>query len=230
MDLLVAEDLLLLLLDDTTGTTPSGANVDVALGGAMLVDLALAGAVEIPPKSGMFDSPRVTPLPGREPADPLLAGAYRSVQAKQMRPTDAVNRLGKQLRRYLAERLAARGILRRQEGRILGLLPRTTWPAADSSHEEQVRRTLYGVLVQGLTPDARTAGLIGLLHAIGYAHKVVPRESGQARTIKARAKQIAEGDPAAKAVKSAVDAAVAASSAAVMVAVSASAGGAAGGS
>ena len=86
----------------------------------------------------------------------------------------------------------------------------------DSAHEEGVRRRLSDALVRGLTPDQRTAALVALLHAVGRAHKVVPLEGLPARTVKARAKEIAEGAWAAKAVKDAIAAATAAITAAVV--------------
>jgi hypothetical protein len=82
-----------------------------------------------------------------------------------------------------------------------------------------VRALIQGPLVQGTSADARTSALISLLAAIGQAHKVVERGDVPAREIKARAKVIADGDWAAKAVKDAVAAAQAATAAA-MVAIS----------
>jgi hypothetical protein len=46
--MLLAEDLLLLLTDDDTGQlAASSAEVDVALGGALLIELALTGRVDV---------------------------------------------------------------------------------------------------------------------------------------------------------------------------------------
>ena len=98
---------------------------------------------------------------------------------------------------------------------MLGLFPRTTWPARDARHEESVRTLLQGALVQRLTPDARTTALVALLAAIDHAHQVVDRGDVPAREVKARAKEISEGAWAAKAVKDAVAAAQAAVTAAV---------------
>ncbi|NKY08650.1 GPP34 family phosphoprotein, partial [Cellulomonas hominis] len=58
--MLLAEDLLLLLLDDVRGSTPA-VPVDEALGGAVLAELALAGAVVVVPGGGWGRSARVVP-------------------------------------------------------------------------------------------------------------------------------------------------------------------------
>ena len=98
--------------------------------------------------------------------------------------------------------MAERGILERKESRLFGLLPRTRWPAVDRTHEQEVRRTLESVLVQYTTPDDRTGVLVAVLAAIDKAHKVVHGLSN--REVKKRAKEVADGDWAAKAVKDAI--------------------------
>ena len=95
---------------------------------------------------------------------------------------------------------------------MLGLFPRTRWPARDNSHEQSVRRALTVVLVDGARPDARTGALVALLHAVDRAHKTVPHEGLGSRQVRKRAKQVAEGQWAAKAVKDAIAATAAASS------------------
>jgi hypothetical protein len=206
---LIAEDLLLLVLDDEKGTLVT-AYPQVALGGAVLVELAMDGAVEIEEKASVWRTAKVHPVAGHEPDDPLLRAAYGVVAEKERGAQDLVERLGKDLKDRLAERLVERGILEREESRVLGLFPRTRWPAADSTHEEQVRRAIAAALVQGMTPDERTGALIALLHAIDKAHKVVDHQGVSTREIRKRAKTISEGEWAAKAVRDAISTSTAA--------------------
>jgi hypothetical protein len=110
----------------------------------------------------------------------------------------------------LTGRLVDQGILMRRTDRLLGIFPRKRWPMADGSHKEVVRRSLAAALVHGEEPDERTAALIALTAAVDRAHKVIDREGLSAREVKRRAKEIAEGDWAAKAVRDAVNAATAA--------------------
>jgi hypothetical protein len=216
METLIAEDLLLLLLDDAKGTMTTS-SPQTALGGAVLIELALTGAVEVEEKKGRWRSAKVQ-VTGPPPTDELLRAAYDVVAAKERSAQDLVDRLGKGTKERLAERLVARGLLERREDKVLGLFPRTRWPAADSTHEEAVRRGLTGVLVQGLTPDERTGALVALLGAIDKAHKVVDHEGLPSKEVRKRAKEIGEGAWAAKAVRDAI----AASTAAVTAAVAAS--------
>lgn len=213
---LLAEDLLLLVLDDRTGKVVSS-NLDTALGGAVLIELALADTIEVSKGEGLWARSKVRPIASSpRPSDPVLGNGLDLVAAKERSAQDLVVRLGKGVRRTLLERLQTRGVLRLEEDKVLGLFPRKRWPTVDSSHEDAVRRQISAALLEGATPDDRTAALIALLLAIDRAHRTVDLDGVSARTVKKRAKEIAEGDWAAKAVRDAVAAAQAAMMAAVM--------------
>ncbi len=217
MTTLIAEDLLLLLLDDDSGKLTHTTYLDVGIGGALLVELALGGTVEVMKGSGLWARAKVHPVVGPSPGDPMLVEAMALVSEKERTAQDLVGRLGKHRRDALLERLEGKGILQRHEDRVMGLFPRKRWPTVDSSHEADVRRQLGDALVRGARPEERTAALVALLSALGLAHKVVDREGLPAGEVKKRAKALADGDWAAKAVKDAVAAAQAAVTA-VMVA------------
>ena len=219
METLVAEDLLLLLLDDEKGTLAASGNAQPLFGGALLVELALDGHVEVAERTSRWSAARVRPVPGRPaPDDALLADALATVADRPRPAQDLVNRIGKGARERLQERLVDRGVLERRKGRILGLFPHTTWPAADVGHEREVRQRLQQVLVTGLDPDPRTAALVGLLAAVDQAHRQVDRGPLSAGQVRKRAKQVASGAWAADAVRDAVQAAQAAATAAVVAA------------
>jgi hypothetical protein len=216
MTTLIAEDLLLLLLDDEKGTATSS-YVDVALGGAVLLELALAEAVTVRERTSIWSGAKVVATPGAVVDDPVLAAGLATVAERERSASDLVNRLGKGVKAVLAERLAARGLLQRQDDKVLGLFPRTRWLAADTAHEVEVRRRLSAVLVQGVEPDARTGALVALLASVDKAPASVDHEGVPKRDVRRRAKEVAEGAWAADAVKDAI----AASTAAVMAGVTA---------
>lgn len=205
---LLAEDVLLLLLDDESGRlTLSGTGPDTVLGGSLLLELALADRVGVRKDGGLFRQERVVVLDPTPLGDELLDEALRTVAEKERSPQDLVSRLGKGLRARLLARLTARGLVRREADTVLGLFPRERWPAEDSRHEDEVRARLHAVLVTGLTADERTSALVALLSAVDQAHKVpVGLDSRQRREVRARAKQVAQGEWAATAVRKAVEA------------------------
>ena len=211
--MLLAEELLLLLTDDATGKlVVNKAHVDPALAGAQLIELSLMRRVDVDDRKRLVvldGSPT-----GEQPLDAALAVVRRRAGKK---PSAAIGELGKGLRQRLYDRLDARGIVRVEHDKVLGLFRTTTWPAVSVEHESVVRRALVGQLVHGLTPDPRTASLIALLHAVRSTHKVVtPLEHGLSkRELDKRAKQIAEGSWGSQAVRQAINAMTAAVAGAV---------------
>lgn len=221
---LIAEDLLLLLLDPESGKVAGSDSAEVALGGAVLAELAILGAVTVEERTSRWKAPKVR-VTGSAPDDRVLPDALEVVGEKERAAQDLVARLGKGLVKTLGDRMADRGILERRESRLFGMLPRTRWPAADSTHEAEVRRSLASVLVHCTTPDARTGALVAVLSAVDRAHKVVDHDGLSRREVKKRAKEVADGAWAATGVRDAIKA----TNAAVVAAVAAAAGVAAAG-
>lgn len=222
--MLIAEDLLLLLTDDSSGKhLVDGTTLDLGLAGAVLLELAMSGAVDITGPGEQVRPGRVVVRSETPIDDPLLDEAVQRTRAAGPRkPQELLPKLAKGLRPMLLARLTDRGILRAEDGWVLWIFPTQSWPAADSSHEAQVRAALYEVLVTGRPARDREAALVSLLHAIGSVAKVVG--GAPASELKQRAKAIAEGEFAGKAVREAIQAV----NTAVMVAVFAVSAGAAG--
>lgn len=185
--MLIAEELLLLALDDESGAGNSAyGSLDYGLAGAVLLDLSLAGCVDV--QDGKVAATGV-------PDDPLLADAGEAVRGSG-KPRDAkhwVQRLPKALkplRSRLAERLVEAGVLRKERSKLLGLFPRTRYPEADPATEEALRSRLTAALVDGAEPEPRTALLVSLLVPLDLVKAVVPKE--HRREAKRRAKEIAD--------------------------------------
>jgi hypothetical protein len=216
---LIAEEYLLLALHDESGKPRIGGDrLEPALGGALVVELALRERIGVtPPEAGWTKRGRVTITDLTPTDDPVLDAALHKLAANEGRKVKDLlsatamkkNRLGHGVRDRLLLRLAAAGMLVRTEGSVLGFIPRTTWPIGDRAPEDEVRRRLQSALVGGETPAERTVALIALLRVTGLLPKVVTTEDRKA--LRARAKQMTEGDWAAKAVKQAIDEAAAAS-------------------
>lgn len=204
---LMAEDLLLLLLDDESGRMTRAMFLEAGLGGALLVELALGGFIEVRARDRWWAKAVVRRAGHGEPEDPALGDALSRVEERERRAQDLVPWLGKGLREPLLERLASSGVLRRQDDKVLGLFPRPCWFVVDSARERELRRALGDVLLRGAEADPRTAGLVAVLSALDLAHGIVDREGASSREVRARAKQVAEGAWATQGVKDAVVAA-----------------------
>jgi hypothetical protein len=227
--MLIAEDLLLLLTDDETGKHLVGnPGLDLALAGANLLELAERGKVDVAGEGEPVRPGRIVVRDASPTGDAVLDEALRRAADLQgKKPTAVLQSLGKDLRKTLLSGLADLGVLRAEEGKVLGIFPTTRWRPVDSRHEAQVRELITSALVHGTTPNQRTASLIALLSSVDAAHKVVkPTAYGVTnKTIKNRAKEIREGAWAAGAVVKAIEAMQAAITASIIAASAAAASG-----
>ncbi|GAA0621045.1 GPP34 family phosphoprotein [Kribbella sandramycini] len=224
--MLIAEDLLLLLYDDDSGKPIAGSpGLDYALAGAVLIELTVLGKLDITAAGDGVKPGRLKVLDATPTGDPVLDERLAYVVDKPgKKPKDQIGRLSKKLRDQLLARLAERGILQADAGKVLGLFPVTRWPAKDARHEGEVRTALEAALRIGTTPDQRTGALIALLSALNVVPKVIT-DAVDKRQLRQRAKLIAESDWAADAVKKAVTEMQAAVTATIVVASTAGAAG-----
>lgn len=219
--MLLAEDLLLLLTDDVSGKTlVDTSKLDLALAGAVVLDLAERERVDVAGPGESVKEGRLAVRDMSATGDPVLDEALRKIADRGPRkPAAVLPQLAKGLREGLYHRLADRGIVRSEKGRTLGILPAHHWPAADSAHEDEVRRGLHDVLAVGRAPSEREVLLVSLLHAVDQVPKVVAGPGVDKREVRRRGKAIAEGEFAGAAVRKAIDAVNAAVTAAVAAAV-----------
>ncbi len=214
------EELLLLALDDRKGTSAVGGMQGLAVGGAVLAELVLLGAVRIGEDKKQF----VDAEPGAQVADPLLAECLALVVAakKRRRAVEWVQKFSglKDLNKRVARGLVSKGVLNEEQDRVLGLFPRTLFPARDGGPEQDlVRRLERAVLSDDPRVDERTLVVAVVANATGLLEKAVDKKQLKGR--KERLKQLADGQLAGSATLEAVKAAQAAAAVAVIVATTA---------
>lgn len=208
MDISLAEELLLIAYDDETGKANAGSTeLDCGLAGAVVLELALAGRLDVIDGKVVVVDASATGEPINDSVLQRIAGERRA-----RKPEWWVGKLHSKVRDGVLARLTERGVLRLEQHKVLGLFPVRRYPAADSARENAARTRLDMVVVKGVEPDTRTAALASLLDACGLAKRMFP-DIGR-RELKARMKQINEGQWAGAAVRKAIQsihAAVAAS-------------------
>jgi hypothetical protein len=166
-----------------------------------------------------MNGPRVTPSGEGPLPDPLLQSAYDSVAEKTRRVQPLLVAIGADMWRVVLDRLVDRGLLRREESRILRVFRSTKWPAADEEHEAQLRARIRRILEDGEAPDPRTAAIIGLLFASGAMPSLRPPLPWTSTTV-TRAQELQRGHWGSEAVGTAVTrtaAAIVAASTAVAI-------------
>jgi hypothetical protein len=209
--MLIAEEFLLLALDDVSGRSKvSIQTLEPALGGALLAELALLERVGVSPHTaGWRERGRITLTSAVPTDDPELdrvldeLSVRKGTRVKDLISPVSTRRITKGVLNRLLTRLAAEGVLTADRGTLLGVIPTTRWHPSDPEPEEELRGRLQSALVGGAVPTGRTVALIGLLEATSLLPKVVLADN--VRALRRRAKELAEGDWAADAVRDAIE-------------------------
>lgn len=222
----LTEDLLLVLQDDAGRSRVGSTYRHLVLAGGVLAELVLDGALrgDVEGDSngdgdgdgdgeprGHGERPGRLVATGRPPSAAVL-GPFVDLVAG-LRPQRAVERLTGRamsggpvagLRTALLGGLRDRGALVATTHRVLGLFPTTRWvPAPGDGLREEVTARVRGALTGTADPEPRTAALVSLLLAAQALPRVVPDlDRGEVRR---RAREVADGDWAGAAVRSAIE-------------------------
>jgi hypothetical protein len=214
----LAEDLLLLALDDESGATPLSREQTLGFGlaGGVLLELLLAGRLDAAGRNLAVADAAPT-------GDAVLDDALRKI-ADARRPRDTqhwVNAIaGDHLRERVLDQLVAQGIVRREEHKILWVFPANRYPTQDPAPERGVREQVRAAVLGGATPEPRVAALIALARACKLDDALFTRDERKAA--RRRLDEIARGEAVGQAVSRAVEAAQAAVMAATTAAIVAS--------
>jgi hypothetical protein len=196
----LAEDLFLLVCHDATGRARiSTINLDLGLGGALLLDLVLRGRL-------VLVDDRVAVVDRTGVGDPLLDAALHKVaaDARSHDPDHWVRRLAKGTRAAVQGRLVAAGVLLVDDHKVLGVIPVHHTHQIDGRIEHELVRRLHDAVVLGHPASPETAAVVSLALAVGLEQHLFPRSDR--RAIRRRMQQIADGEPVGAAVKHTIDA------------------------
>ncbi|WP_141577792.1 GPP34 family phosphoprotein [Actinomadura sp. WMMA1423] len=199
----LAEEVMLLSLDDEKGDAKEPSRVQWAVAGAMVVDLALAGRIDVEDERVHVRDPSPVGVPY---LDAELADlAERGEAPKVKKVIEHARKTGVKGAR---QSLIDRGLVREEKKKVLGIFSVSRYPEADGAAERELRDRLEAVVEHGRSPDERTAALVALLH--GARLRKLAFGGGDRRRTETRMKEIAEGQWVSPAVRRAVDGAEAA--------------------
>ncbi|OLR90228.1 GOLPH3/VPS74 family protein [Actinokineospora bangkokensis] len=201
--MLIAEELLVLLTRDSGKPARPTTEVDRALAGAVLIELATLGLVDVAGPGEPVRRGGLVLRTGPRPDHPVLRAALDVLGQREGRSAkSAVEKLARGLRASVTDSLLRRRVLERRDHRVLGLFPATRTPVRDRAVAARLRGSVVAALTGPGRPEPHAAALVTLLHAIGALTTAV--DLPDPRAAKARAKQISQGDWAADAVRKAV--------------------------
>jgi hypothetical protein len=198
-DVSLAEELVLLAYNSHGNACLDGTRLSYGVGGALLLELTLAGRVGVVDNRVAVADP--TPL-----GHPLLDAALHRIRTdrRALRPKKWVARLGS--RRRVLDRLVRTRVLRREEHRVLFVFPHTRYPSSTGvtpAAETDARRRLRAAVTATGPVEPRTAALCALVAAVGLDRKLFA-DLPRAR-VRARLREIGRGAWAAEAVRKVID-------------------------
>jgi hypothetical protein len=197
---LAEEFLLLAYADDGTPLT-DGMHLDNGLGGALLLDLAMASRIDVVDKRVVVVNPEPTGEPLVDQALERIGGAEKS-----RKPGHWVSKFSKDTRPRVLDKLVADGVLTMEKDRVLGVFPRTRYPAAQGTEpavETDARMRMRAAVLGDGTVQPRTAALCALVAATDLDRKMFA--DLDRKRVKARLAEISQGEWAAKAVQATIE-------------------------
>ncbi len=182
--LTLAEEVFLLALDDRRGLVRPGLlpALDYALAGAVLMDLALRARIDT-------DATSLKVTGAASTGDALLDDILREIQARpEPQPTSFWLQEFANSERNLQERaldgLLRKGILRREDRRLLWVFEIRCYPIADDREVKEVRTRLRDLILGDELPEPRDVVLLNLGNACRLLEDLLTpedRERTQAR-------------------------------------------------
>ncbi|WP_261564889.1 GOLPH3/VPS74 family protein [Frankia gtarii] len=216
--MLLAEDLLLLALDPDAGTPVNSSRepLGVALCGALVAELGLAGLVE-------EDGRRLAPV-GARPDHPLLADVHAALgTVRGRRAADQLRRLDSAIGGVWArvvDGLVDAGVVGRRRDRVL-IVRITHHPVLRTEVRDEMVRRMQAAATGDGPLDARTATVLALSGPSRLLEVVAPARADR-RQAKTRIADATEQTPVAPIVRKVIQEAQQAAAAAASTAVIAS--------
>lgn len=203
MELRLAEELLLLALDDEKGSIISSASmaIDYGLAGAVLLEMVESDRITLDGKKLKILNPGMT-------GDTVTDYAMEIMTAKK-KERDVeywTGQLGwkfKPVREKLLENLITQGILRRIEDKVLWVFTTTKYPMQYDRPENEIRRRIRGIILDDKPGDPRSLMLINLMEACSLVDEVFSVKE-ERKIAKKRIKELSKADASSQMINQAV--------------------------
>jgi golgi phosphoprotein 3 len=194
----LAEELLLLSIDDQKGTVISCDQVlDYGLAGSVLVELILQQKVEITDNLVIVTDVTST---GDQILDAAIAKIQQATQpVLAQRWIDSLSSDLGGLRQILLDQLVVKGILRKDEQKILWMFSVANYPTQDVAVENEVRRRVRAAVMTGNFDSSRTLVLVAILSTCRFVLNSIFKPEEQAQ-VNIRVKEMLDADFTGKAI------------------------------
>lgn len=185
-----AEDLLLVLFQPDSGTIAGEGILSDVLAGAVVAELVFNGNARLKPIAD--GEMHLEAVKTQTPSDSILRQACDYVSGTSGSLQPVLDAIGPALRQPLLERLVARDDIREQNGKVLGVLKKTTLKEGGSGRRSELVGALRDTLVDGAEPTPRIAALAASLWSSATLQQLDPVIPWDSAVI-ARAGELARG-------------------------------------
>ena len=199
----LAEELVLITLDDNTGKLIASAKpyaLDIAIAASLIMELSLEGRIDTDPKKLFVVSTKPT-------HHPILDALLEEITAEKntLSTSEWLTRFahqGERLIDLVVKGLVERGILKSVEKRLMWVFKMRVYPPSSGIEEQEVRARIMQLLNSEDIPDPRDALIVGLLRATDLMNYLLT-ESEQKR-LQARIDDVANLEEINRALSTAV--------------------------
>jgi hypothetical protein len=196
-----AEELLLLSHDEKTGHFHDMDDAMPALAGAVLMELAIRDRIDTDLDTLML----IDATPTGEPVLDLILERMAAEPGTHSTDDwiDFLKHNGREIHDAALERLIERGILRREESRVLWVFGARRYTMIESNELQEVTLRIVGLLTSDEIPDPRDIVIIALARSCGLLERIFsPAELTRSQ---ARIDQIVRLDLIGQAVRAAIE-------------------------
>ena len=187
MDLDLLEEFLLIALDDERGGFVIGSTaLHYGFGGAVLLELALRNKIEI-------DGEKVILVDDCMETEPAINKAIELIKASKVekvkRWIEVLAKKAGDFKEDTLQRLINKGILSKEEQKILWIIPTKKYPTSNMNPEMKVRERLNDVVQRGKKAEPRDVMLLSLIDATDLTKEAF-RKAEDYKMIKARLSEV----------------------------------------
>ena len=162
----LAEELLLITLDDSSGKLFSSTKlfaIDIAIAASLIMELTLNGRIDT-------DSEKLFVISTTPTGNQILDDILDEINAEKTSITTSawvtrIGQKGESLNQLIIKGLVDRGILMSVEKRLLWVFKTRVYPPASGIEEREVRARVMHLIVSDEIPNPRDSLIVGLLRA-----------------------------------------------------------------
>lgn len=202
MELNLVEEFLLIALDDDKGRfVIDSTHLHYGFAGAVLLELAVRDKIDIEGDYLHLKNNAEEPEVALNKAVALIRASGKTKKVKHW--LDAFAHKAGEMTQDTLKRLIERGVLRKEEHKILWIIPNNKYPTSNCSPENKVRERLNNVILNGAQSEPRDVMLLSLID-VSDLTKEAFRDQSDYKEIKKKIKTVTEDIKISQAINSSI--------------------------